>query len=103
ASRAPVAARAVGGGGRPKAAGAGGTRGGRARGSPRPPRASASMYRLTPAPSGAAGLRTRDGGGTGRGRRGMRLEARGGEAAIEDLYREPGKAELVNGRIVRMP
>jgi len=33
----------------------------------------------------------------------MRPEARGREATIDDLYREPGKAELVNGRIVRMP
>jgi len=33
----------------------------------------------------------------------MRLESTGREATIEDLYREPGKAELVNGRIVRMP
>ena len=33
----------------------------------------------------------------------MRPEARGREATIDDLYRVPGKAELVNGRIVRMP
>ena len=33
----------------------------------------------------------------------MRPEARGREATIDDLYREPGKAELLNGRIVRMP
>src|SRR5437867_1608792 len=33
----------------------------------------------------------------------MRPESTGREATIEDLYREPGKAELVNGRIVRMP
>ena len=32
----------------------------------------------------------------------MRPEARGREATIDDLYRVPGKAELVNGRIVRM-
>jgi Uma2 family endonuclease len=30
-------------------------------------------------------------------------ETRGGDATIDDLSREPGKAELVNGRIVRMP
>jgi len=32
----------------------------------------------------------------------MRPEARGREATIDDLHRVPGKAELVNGRIVRM-
>ena len=25
------------------------------------------------------------------------------EATIEDLYREPGKAEIVNGELIRMP
>jgi len=33
----------------------------------------------------------------------MRPESEGREATIEDLWHEPGKAELVNGRIVRMP
>jgi Uma2 family endonuclease len=33
----------------------------------------------------------------------MRPETQRGDATIDDLYRELGKAELVNGRIVRMP
>jgi len=33
----------------------------------------------------------------------MRPQSTDGVATIDDLYREPGKAELVNGRIVRMP
>src|SRR3989442_9126516 len=61
------------------------------------------MHRLTLGLRVASGLRTRDGGGTGRGRRGMRPASRGREVALDDLYRKPGKAELVNGRIVRMP
>ena len=32
----------------------------------------------------------------------MRPESRGREATIDDLHHVPGKAELVNGRIVRM-